>query len=53
MAIAPSILDADAREYFEERAGMYEFGAGFDREESELRAWDDVQKKFNLPASAD
>ena len=39
-------LNAEQREYFEERAAIYEFEGGLAREVSELKAIDAVLKKW-------
>jgi hypothetical protein len=36
-------LDEDAREYFEERAGILEFDGGHPRREAERLAWEETQ----------
>jgi hypothetical protein len=37
-------LDEDAREFYEERAGILEFEAGLDRAKAEKMAWNEVQR---------
>ena len=41
-------LDTDAREYFEERAGIAEFEAGMTRAEAEQFAMELTRAHFNL-----
>jgi hypothetical protein len=36
-------LDEDAREYFEERAGILEFDGGHPRQKAERMAWEETQ----------
>lgn len=36
-------LDEDSREFFEERAGILEYDAGFSREKAESLAWEETQ----------
>ena len=40
------LLNPDQREYFEERAAIYEFEGGLPREASELKAIDAVLKQW-------
>ena len=42
-------LDSNAREYFEERAGIAEFEAGMSRLEAEQFAMELTRDHFNLP----
>jgi len=37
-------LDEDSREFFEERAGIFEYEAGFPRSKAEELAWEEVQR---------
>ena len=37
-------LDEDAREFYEERAGILEYEAGFPRPKAEALAWEEVQR---------
>ncbi len=37
-------LDEDAREFFEERAGILEYDAGYPRSQAEALAWVEVQR---------
>ena len=37
-------LDDDAREYYEERAGILEFDGGHPRRKAERMAWDETQR---------
>lgn len=37
-------LDANSREYFEERAGILEYDCGHPRAKAERWAWEDTQK---------
>jgi len=37
-------LDADAREFFEERAGVIEHDGGLERDRAEKRAWNETQR---------
>ena len=41
-------LDVDAREYFEERAGIAEFEAGLSRADAEQFAMELTRARFNL-----
>lgn len=41
-------LDDDAREFFEERAGIHEYDAGYSRSQAEALAWEDVQRYLTL-----
>lgn len=41
-------LNGDQREFFEERAAIYEFEAGFNRGDAEERALVDTRAKFGL-----
>lgn len=36
-------LDEDAREFFEERAGILEYEAGYPRSKAEALAWEEVR----------
>lgn len=40
------LLNSEQREYFEERAAIYQFEGGFAREVSELKAIDAVLKQW-------
>lgn len=40
------LLDSEQREFFEERAAIYEFEGGLDRENAELKATDAVLKQW-------
>lgn len=37
-------LDADAKEYFDERAAIYEYLAHYPRSEAERMAWEEVRR---------
>lgn len=41
---AVASLDEDAREFFEERAGILEFEAGYTRPQAEQLAWNETQR---------
>lgn len=44
-----SALDEDYREFYEERAAIFEFEAGYSRPEAERLAWDEtVRRKIRL-----
>jgi hypothetical protein len=38
--------NSDQREYYNERAAIYEYCAGMSREQAEKRAMDDMKRKF-------
>ena len=40
------LLNSEQREYFEERAAIYEFDGGFYREDAELKAKEAVLKQW-------
>jgi hypothetical protein len=42
LAALVNALDDDAREYFEERAGILEFDAGYPRPKAERLAWEET-----------
>ena len=44
LAKAVSALDEDAREYFEERAGILEFDGELPRRKAERLAWEETQR---------
>lgn len=50
LALKLSLLDADRREWWSERAAIREFCGGQPRPEAEQGAWADLVKEFNLPA---
>ncbi len=50
LALRVSRLDANQREFFEERSAIREFHAGQPRLAAELSAWDDTALYFSLGA---
>ena len=50
LALRVSRLDANEREFFEERSAIREFDGGPPRLVAELSAWDDTVRYFKLSA---
>jgi hypothetical protein len=50
LALRVSRLDANQREFFEERSAIREFDGGQPRLAAELSAWDDTVRYFKLSA---
>ena len=50
LALRVSRLDANQREFFEERSAIREFDGGQPRLAAELSAWDDTVQHFKLSA---
>ena len=53
MAKAVSALDEDAREFFEERAGILEFDGGLPRPKAERLAWAETEQYLVRRANLD